>query len=138
MKTIIGSFVVVIMAVCAPAQQTNALAADWQVATNAFGRNFDKAITFTYQSRLSGARHVEINEEIVRRWPEVLPVADESGLTQALVMAKVDQTNTPPEWRTGQCLRFQRTGDGRWALKSLCSTNDPGRRIGRTECREEK
>lgn len=129
MRTIVYSFVVMIMAAHAQAQHTNALAKDWQVATNAFGANFDSAITFTYQSRLSGTQHVEINEEIMQRWQVMAPIADQSGMTQALVMAKVNQTNSPPEWRTGQCLRFQRTGPGEWILKSLCCTNNSGRCI---------
>lgn len=129
MKIIIYSLLVLIIAAQARAQPTNAVVKDWQVTTNAFGANFDRAITFTYQSRLSGTQHVEINEEIMQGWQVMAPIADQSGMTQALVTAKVNQTNSPPEWRTDQCLRFQRTDAGQWILKSLRSTNNSGRCI---------
>ena len=126
MKTITISLIVILVAMTAHSQQTNALAKDWLVTTNPFGINFATAIVFTCQSQLCGTQYVEINKEIIRRWPEIVAIANQSGLTQALVNAKGNPTNTPPAWRVGQCLRFQRRGDRQWILKSLYNTNDPG------------
>ncbi len=123
MKIAMYVCVAVLTAAQARGQPTNAAAGTWQVVTNRFGDNLASCVTFTYDSELSGTQHVELNREILERWAQMMPVADQSGMTQALVVAKGNPTNTPPEWRKGQCLRFQRTGPGQWILKSLCSTN---------------
>ena len=128
MRTATYSFVVILLALTTQAQQTNSPAKDWQITTNAIGRDSTTAIVFTCQSQLCGTQYVEINKEIIRRWSEIAPIANQSGLTQAVVIAKGNPTNNnPPAWRIGQCLGFQRRGESQWILKSLYNTNDLGR-----------
>ena len=95
------------------------LPSDWLVSTNEFGRASEKAITFTYQSTIAGDKYREINAEIMALWPQMLPVADRSSLTQALVIAKVS-TASPPRWLAPHALRFVKVEPGVWKLKSLC------------------
>lgn len=100
--------------------QARSLPTTWRMATNAFGYPPQPAITFTYYSALPGNKIRELNDEIISAWPYMSLLANRSGLTQALVIANVNQTNSPPDWRAPHVLRFERSEAGEWKLKSLC------------------
>ena len=105
--------------------KTNALAKGWQLGCNGFRTPENVAISFTYQSELSGTNSDALNAEMIRRWPEIEALASQSGMTQAMVLAKVNKSLTPVEWQSGQCLMFARGGDGEWLRTYVCHTNIP-------------
>jgi hypothetical protein len=115
-----------LVVVMATMWQSFAFAGDttFQVSTNAFGTKGEKAFTFSYQSIHSGHEVQEINDEILARWPEMQAVVDKSGMTQALVIAKVNESKSAPDYLAPHVLRFQKAASGRWVQFSLCREND--------------
>ena len=106
--------------------KADALAKGWELRScGGFGTRQVSAISFTYQSGLSGTNSDAINEEIVRRWPEIESLANQSGVTQAIVVAKGDKSITPVEWQCGLALFFVRNGAGEWLKEYVCHTNIP-------------
>lgn len=105
--------------------KTDALSNGWQLGCIGFPTPECVAISFTYQSELSGTNSDAINEELVRRWPEVEALANRSGVTQAMMVAKGNKSTTPVEWQCGQSLLFVRSGGGEWFKQYVCQTNIP-------------
>ena len=103
---------------------SQSLPKDMQVTTNSYGfgqyseRN---AITFTYQSQIAGDQVSQLCEEMVDRWAHCIETANQSGKTQAIIVAKVNQSTSPPEWLNSHTIAFHKTEKGQWERMQLCN-----------------